>query len=291
MRGAHEAFKAAIKEMIELLEQPEHDLNSFQTLWRDFHRAATVHFDMEEIDFFPLIASLSTAVEGLSKAGEFHVTDLEFSSEVDELLSAADPIDWDALKHAFHIWKEFHLYHLLKEEEELFPVFQQGITSAESRCSTVQEKLIVPTENRNFIEYKFFIGYCLSQLVKYGSSDQTPNEAVTSYLRGLRSTALKIEWQAIVPVCRDNCPAELWQELIEKYSIESEDDIHLIPLMLTRAISEVNLEDLPRVLTPLWSPSPVHQRSKGRFREFPTKELFKEEAPQVEYYDCKCHVM
>ena len=83
MRNAHEAFRGALKEMVQLLQGDSSCYNDFLVSVREYRRALHVHSQIEDLSMFPLLDSLNENPLGLS---QLHGKDDELWAEVDKAL-------------------------------------------------------------------------------------------------------------------------------------------------------------------------------------------------------------
>lgn len=288
MRNAHEAFRMAMKEMEEALENS--DSTTFIKLWKEYQRAVQVHMDMEEIDFFPLLNHMFDGVAGNAGLSDLHTSDHENSYEIDELISAAE-VDVTQIKPVYETWKAFHLDHFVKEETIMMPLTVKTAPTAEGRCLVVHDKLVSPAEARDIGEFKFFIGWCVSKLSKLGSTQQPAEVATRVFLRALRSACVKAQWTRFMPAMKDKCDPTIWAATATKYNIEEADELHLIPIKLSRVLLESNLDDLPRVKSEyLASPTPRPAAKVFKFDQ-PNNTSKASQAQEQEFYECKCVMM
>jgi hypothetical protein len=256
----------------------EEERQKFSKAWIDLKRAVAVHMDMEEIDMFPLLEKISPGSVSNAGLSDLHVSDHERSHEVDEHISAGN-IDWEALGQAWAIWKTSHLEHFAKEESVMMPATVKTSPTAEGRCMVVHEKLVTPAEARDLGELKYYVGWCVGKLSKHGSSEQPPAVATRVFIRALRSACLKPQWLKLMPSCKAQCDPTIWTEMEDKYSVEEADDAHLIPIKLSRAIIEANLDELPMIALPASTTRPKSSAPP------------KQTVPKEEMYQCNCSIM
>ncbi|RYH23699.1 hemerythrin domain-containing protein [archaeon] len=279
----------AMKEMEEAIDIS--DSHTFIKLWKEYQRAVQVHMDMEEIDFFPLLNHMFDGVVNNAGLSDLHTSDHENSYEIDELISAAN-VDLTQIKPVYEAWKAFHLDHFVKEEAIMMPLTMKTAPTAEGRCLVVHDKLVSPAEARDLGEFKFFLGWCVAKLSKLGSSQQPADVATRVFLRALRSACVKSQWVRFMPILKEKCDPAIWSTIATKYNIEESDDMHLIPMKLTRVILESNLDDLPRVKSEyLASPTPRPASKAFEFNQPHNRSIASQQAQDQEFYECKCVVM
>lgn len=178
MRSVHEALRMSIYRL-----QPNIDklcIERFALEWVNFRRALSFHMEMENADLFRLLDSHSDGKCTSEKLHEEHDEDIKLLN----LLS--DQTRSDRLDLAiFNTWKDEHLKHLVHEENVMQPItIRTGATDIE-RTKVVYEKIVSPAFQRNETEFIWFVGWVVSMLNQYGSTNAPPAAATRVFCHGL----------------------------------------------------------------------------------------------------------
>lgn len=226
MRTAHEAFRAAMKEAGELLDGPPENKAAFIKIWRELQLCISAHKDMEELDVFPMLDAVKPGCVIDANISSLHVADDINVHDINQLIMRPD-MKWDELRTAYNDWRDFHENHLCKEEEIMKETVSKIAPTAAARCLVVHDKMINTALLRSREELEALVAFCVSKMNRYGSQKMSPKEEVILFVRGLRGVSNKDQWEEFMPLCKKNCNAEIWEEMVNKYNIEEAEDGHL----------------------------------------------------------------
>lgn len=198
----HDAFRAAILEMEEILCSSSNKRQRFGELYTNYLRSLQVHLEQEEFDLMPFLDKLSEG--GVTESGihQYHEQDVIVSSKVKELCKDLNNLDWNDFIGAFDIWRKNHLEHFSIEENKWHPLMMKTSSSSYGRCVVVHEKLVTPCYQRNPTEWLFHIAWCTEYISKYGSPQQSPLSLTKTFLRALHSTCSAEQWTQCMPTVK-----------------------------------------------------------------------------------------
>lgn len=213
MRNSHEAIRASIKEMQKKLD--DGDSEGFVETWKLYNRALAIHAAMEEHDMFPMLGTVSETFSE-EKLPDEHEKDHVFNATVQkEIEESGKPS-----AESFAEWKAYHLEHLLHEEKVMMPLTMKLGKDGKERAAAVHEKLVVPAVARGKDEFLFYIGWIIKLLSQYGSEKNPANVAVRVFAHGLQSASTPEQWADFMPVIKESCSPEIWDEMVRDYKID-----------------------------------------------------------------------
>jgi iron-sulfur cluster repair protein YtfE (RIC family) len=226
MRNSHESFRMAIKVMEGLIDGGSSNFDALSTSWTEYQRCLTVHSIMEDVDMFPLIDEVNGSPTRLE---DLHARDISDVEAVDRVLANIrnDPNGvesaertWSDLALLWKTWQANHLDHFKKEEDVMMPLVMKTGSSPAQRARVVHSRLITPAFHRDAGEFVYYIGWCVSMLCRFGSTQQSPEVATRVFVRALHSSSSSAQWDLLLPAVKANCSEEVWTQLVDAYHVD-----------------------------------------------------------------------
>ena len=100
--------------------------------------------------------------------------------------------------------------------------------------------MIQPALKRNAADFHFHMCFCVEYLSKYGSSQQNASTATAVYVRGLKSACTKELWTQFLPLLKLVCVPEVWNELNEKFHLDSLEEGLLVMTVTPPAVCNLH---------------------------------------------------
>lgn len=215
LRNTHEVFRSSIMLMNEMLERGS--LDAFRQEWQNYQRCRQTHLAMEEDAVFTLLDKVGDGAITEAGLGQEHVDDRANATLVDEAVTVEDT------KQAYENWKAHQLEHLSHEEKVMGPLTMKSSPTPEGRAQVVHDTLLVPALEHG--DFDWYLAFVIKRLSAYGTAGQAPNVAVRVFAWGLQYASSPAQWNEWKVIVRDNTSAEIWDEMVDQFQIDSDGKI------------------------------------------------------------------
>lgn len=219
MRNSHEALRASIRLQEERLAAGNHQ--GFRDEWTTFRRALAVHMAMEDDSMFALLDEAGDGAISAAGLPAEHEQDVRLAVLVQGALEQG--ADAGALQAKWSVWRDDHLHHLTHEEQVMMPLTMKTAATPQARARVVHERLLSPAELMP--DFDWYVGWVVGMLSRHGSKEQPASVATRVFAWGLQHACSPSQWNRLRPMVKGSCPPAMWEEMAEKFGLDSDGPI------------------------------------------------------------------
>jgi hypothetical protein len=232
IRNAHLAFRYCSKFLEEHLNGPVDERYNFHIIWEDYLRGLETILKIKQHFVFPLLDEVSDGE--ITKHGT-HTLHMSEASSFDRVKSClpkydASEVHWNMFKGSWHVWHKKHCEHLIEEDRVIMSVCEKLASKREDMLAVFHDRVIIPPREKNLADWHFLVGFCVEYLSLTEAKEQCTPAMTTAFVRALKCASLASEWKECLPFLKKACVKDIWNEINEKFDLESCSADVLIPL-------------------------------------------------------------